>query len=62
MGHYQENPPLEETYDILMHYGTPHQGTTSHSGRYRYGSGENPFQHGGDLIKRVEMLKAKGLS
>ena len=62
MGHYQENLPLEEVYNVLMHYGTPHQGNTSHSGRYRYGSGENPFQHGGDLIKRVEMLKAKGLS
>lgn len=30
----------------LYHVGTPHVGFTPHSGRYKYGSGENPFQHG----------------
>jgi len=31
--------------DSLMHLGTPHQGSIPHSGRYAYGSGEDPFQH-----------------
>lgn len=43
--------------DILMHYGMPRR-----SGRYPYGSGENPYQHTGDFIGRVNELKKKGLS
>ena len=42
--------------DILMHYGTPR-----HSGRYPWGSGDSPYQHGSrDFLSRVEELKAKG--
>lgn len=33
--------------DILMHYGTKR-----HSGRYPWGSGENPYQHSGDFLSR----------
>lgn len=36
----------------LLHYGTKR-----HSGRYPYGSGEDPYQHGGDFLSRVEELK-----
>ena len=43
--------------DELMHYGTPR-----HSGRYPWGSGDNPNQHTGDIISRVEDLKAKGIT
>lgn len=43
--------------DILKHYGTPR-----HSGRYPWGSGEDPYQHSGDFLARVESLKSKGLS
>ena len=43
------NPILE---DMLMHYGMPRR-----SGRYPFGSGENPYQHSGDFIARVEALK-----
>lgn len=44
--------------DILMHYGTPR-----HSGRYPWGSGEDPYQHGsGDFLSRVDALKKEGLS
>lgn len=43
--------------DILMHYGMPKR-----SGRYPYGSGENPYQHSGDFLSRVEELKKQGLS
>lgn len=48
------NPVAE---DILMHYGTKR-----HSGRYPWGSGDNPYQHSGDFLSRVESLKKKGLS
>ena len=41
---------LEE--EGLMHYGMPRR-----SGRYPYGSGENPYQHGRDFLGRVEELK-----
>ncbi len=51
------NQVAEEMKDILMHYGTPR-----HSGRYPWGSGENPYQRNGDFLSRVEELKEKGLS
>ena len=50
---YQDKPSLDE----LMHYGMPRR-----SGRYPYGSGKNPYQHGGDFLSRVEELKKQGLS
>ena len=46
---------LEEGPDALMHYGTKY-----HSGRYPYGSGEDPYQHNGDFLSRVERLKKEG--
>lgn len=48
------NPTVE---DILMHYGMPRR-----SGRYPWGSGENPYQHSGDFLSRVEELQKEGLS
>ena len=47
--------PIKEMDDILMHYGTPR-----HSGRYPWGSGEDPYQHTRDLLSRVEELKKTG--
>ncbi len=44
-------------YNQLMHIGTPR-----HSGRYKYGSGKDPFQHAGDFLSRVDELKRSGLS
>ena len=38
--------------DILQHYGMPRR-----SGRYPWGSGENPYQHSGDFLSRVEELR-----
>lgn len=32
------------------------------SGRYPYGSGDNPYQHGGDFLSRIEELKKQGLN
>lgn len=40
------------TDDILMHYGMPRR-----SGRYPWGSGDNPYQHSGDFLSRVEEMK-----
>lgn len=48
------NPIAEE---ILMHYGMPRR-----SGRYPWGSGENPYQHSGDFLSRIDELKKQGLS
>lgn len=39
----------------LMHYGMPRR-----SGRYPWGSGEEPYQHGRDFLSRVEELKKTG--
>lgn len=38
--------------DELMHYGMPRR-----SGRYPWGSGEDPYQHSGDFLSRVESLR-----
>lgn len=43
--------------NILMHYGVARR-----SGRYPWGSGENPYQHSGDFLSRVQELKNSGLS
>lgn len=45
------NPIAEE---MLMHYGMPRR-----SGRYPWGSGDNPYQHSGDFLSRVEELKSR---
>lgn len=61
---YTDKPPLRELitsinmYDeCLMHYGTPR-----HSGRYPWGSGDDPYQRTNDFCSRVDQLKADGLS
>lgn len=38
--------------DILMHYGMPRR-----SGRYPWGSGDDPYQHSMDFLGRVEKLR-----
>lgn len=48
------NPIAEE---ILQHYGMPKR-----SGRYPWGSGDNPYQHSGDFLSRVNELKKSGMS
>ena len=39
-----------------------HYGIKRRSGRYPWGSGENPYQHSGDFLSRIEQLHKKGLS
>lgn len=46
---------LEGDEEALFHYGTKF-----HSGRYPYGSGDDPYQHGGDFLTRVERLRKDG--
>ena len=41
----------------LMHYGMPRR-----SGRYPYGSGDNPYQHGSDFLGRISELKKSGFT
>ena len=46
---YEDKPPIE----YLMHYGMPRR-----SGRYPWGSGKDPYQHGSsDFLSRVEDMK-----
>lgn len=41
----------------LAHYGTPR-----HSGRYPWGSGDNPYQRNASFIGQVEKLRKQGVS
>lgn len=43
--------------EMLMHYGILRR-----SGRYPWGSGENPYQHSGDFYNRVQQLRKDGFS
>lgn len=57
----------DEIESLAVHYISDetqlkHYGTKYHSGRYPWGSGEDPYQHGGDLLSRVADLKKQGLS
>lgn len=49
--------PAKPSIDELMHYGVKRR-----SGRYPWGSGDNPYQHSGDFVARVKELKSKGMS
>lgn len=46
------NPVAE---DILIHYGMPRR-----SGRYPWGSGDDPYQHNRNFLGRIEELKKTG--
>jgi len=52
---------LDEIYlsdeDYIEHYGTPR-----HSGRYPWGSGDNPYQRHEDFLANVQKLRDKGMS
>ena len=48
-----ENPKDED----LLQYGVKRR-----SGRYPWGSGENPYQHSGDFLARAEQLKKEGFT
>lgn len=46
------NPVAEDILDVLQHYGMPRR-----SGRYPWGSGDDPYQRNRDFLSRVEELK-----
>lgn len=48
---------FEETGDELQHYGTPR-----HSGRYPWGSGDNPYQGDAAFQKHVAAMRNRGLT
>lgn len=48
---------LHDVEDSLQHYGTPR-----HSGRYPWGSGENPYQRNEDFYRVYNDLKAQGMT
>lgn len=48
---------LDDDPDVIEHYGTPR-----HSGRYPWGSGDNPFQRSRDFMANVTELKEKGMT
>lgn len=47
----------EDVSDELAHYGIKRR-----SGRYPWGSGEDPYQHSCDFLGRVKEMRGKGLS
>ena len=49
---------FEDSEPYIEHYGMPRR-----SGRYPWGSGDNPYQHGsGDFISRVEALRKENIT
>lgn len=48
--------------DVISDIVLAHYGIKRRSGRYPWGSGENPYQHSGDFVSRVKELKDQGLS
>ena len=57
------NPVVEEMKAILEGNSLEHYGMPRRSGRYPWGSGDDPYQHSSrDFLGRVEELKKQGLS
>lgn len=55
---FRGNENLDENEpDQAAHYGVKRR-----SGRYPWGSGENPYQHSGDFLSRVEELRKQGFT
>ena len=52
---YETTNPVAN--DILMHYGMPRR-----SGRYPWGSGDNPYQHSIDFLGRYEEYRKSGMT
>lgn len=49
-------------YDIVDNHVIQHYGTKEHSGRYPWGSGEDPFERHASFLGRVAELESAGLS
>lgn len=55
---------IDENGDLhVEHAGTPHEGSVPHSGRYKWGSGENPYQSSTTFLAEVDrLMKKEGMS
>lgn len=51
-----------EIEEFIAHHGTPHQGYTPHSGRYKWGSGENAYQRHGGFLQKCKEMKDAGMT
>lgn len=51
-----------EVLASLSHSGIPHEGSTPHSGRYPWGSGDNSLQHDWDFKARYTKFKRMGMT
>ena len=63
---YQDKPPIEEVM-ALHHAGVGHDGYTlagdiGESGRYKYGSGKQAYQHARNFMTRIKQLERDGHS
>lgn len=47
----------EDLLDVIMHYGVKRR-----SGRYPFGSGEDPYQHERSFLSRIDELKRQGIT
>lgn len=47
----------ETDKEVLEHYGMPRR-----SGRYPWGSGDEPYQHSRDFVSRVEEMRKSGFT
>lgn len=56
------NPVVEEMQLILQDNELAHYGMPRRSGRYPWGSGEDPYQRNMDFLGRYEELKKRGMS
>ena len=52
----------EDHYDIFFNDSLEHYGTPRHSGRYPWGSGEDPYQRSRSFLSYVESMHKQGLS
>ena len=46
---------VKDEPEVILHYGMKYR-----SGRYPYGSGEDPYQHNRDFLGRIDELKKQG--
>ena len=56
-GSFHELIGTELEDEVIKHYGTPR-----HSGRYPWGSGENPYQHEDNWLSEYRNYKSQGMS
>lgn len=48
-----------ESGETIRHIGRPHEGMTPHSGRYKWGSGSDPYQKATNFLAEIERLQKK---